>query len=71
MFDVFTFAVESIEKSETTSVDWLSWDENTRMIIEFDFRACLFVENMIDSMIDHFVDVSKMTKNDSFRFLLI
>ncbi len=71
MFDVFTLAVESTEESETTSTDWSNWDENMRMIIEFDFRTCLFVEDMIDFVIDRFVDVSKMKKNDSFRFFLI
>jgi hypothetical protein len=71
MLDVFTFAVESIEKSETTSVDWSSWDENMKMIIEFDFRICFFVEDMIDFVIDCFVDVSEMKKNDFFRFFLI
>jgi hypothetical protein len=60
MFDVFIFAVENTKKNETTSADWLNWDENMRMIIEFDFRICLFVENMIDSMIDRFVDVSEV-----------
>ncbi len=33
--------------------------------MRFDSRTCLFVENMIDSMIDRFVDVSEMKKNDS------
>jgi hypothetical protein len=42
-----------------------------KMIIEFDFKVYFFVENMIESMIDHFIDVSKMKKNDSFRFFLI
>ncbi len=42
-----------------------------RMIIEFDFRTCLFVEDMIESMIDRFVDVSEMNKDDSSRFFLI
>jgi hypothetical protein len=39
-----------------------------KMIIEFDFRICFFVENMIDSMINRFVDVLKMKKNDFFAF---
>jgi hypothetical protein len=68
MLDVLTFAVESTEKSETTAVDWLNWDEDMKMIIEFDFKDCLFVENMIDSMIDCFVDVSKMKKMIFFAF---
>jgi hypothetical protein len=41
------------------------------MIIEFDFKICFFVESMIDFMIDRFVDVSEMTKNDFSRFFLI
>jgi hypothetical protein len=40
------------------------------MIIQFDSRICFFVESMINSMIDRFVDVLKMRKNDSFRFFL-
>ncbi len=42
-----------------------------RMIIEFDFRTYLFVEDMTESMIDRFVDVSKMNKDDFSRFFLI
>ncbi len=71
MLDVFTFAVESIEESETTSIDWSNWDEDMRMIIEFDFKTCFFVESMIDFVIDRFVDVSEMKSNDFFRFFLI
>ncbi len=42
------------------------------MIIEFDSKACLFVEDSIDSMIDHFVDISSeiLTRSDSLRFFL-
>ena len=71
MLDVLTLFVEKIEKSETTMIDWLSWDEDMKMIIEFNFKACFFVENMIESMIDRFVDVSEMLRNDFFRFFLI
>jgi hypothetical protein len=39
-----------------------------QMIIEFNFKICLFVENMIDSMIDRFVDVLKMKKMIFFVF---
>ncbi len=42
-----------------------------RMIMRFDSKACLFVEDMIDSIIDRFVDVSEMKENDFFRFFLI
>jgi hypothetical protein len=42
-----------------------------KMIIEFNSKICLFVENMINSMIDNFVDVSEMKENDFFRFFLI
>ncbi len=41
-----------------------------KMLIEFDFKACFFVENMLDSMTNRFVDVSEIKRNDS-RFLLI
>jgi hypothetical protein len=43
------------------------------MIIEFDSKACLFVEDLIDSKIDRFADVlfEISTKNDSSRFFLI
>ncbi len=73
MLDVLTSAVKSVEKSEATAVDWLNWDENMRMIIEFDSMTCLFVENSIDSMIDRFVDTLSeiSTKSDSSRFFLI
>jgi hypothetical protein len=71
MLDVLIFAVNNIEKNETTTIDWLNWDEDMKMIIEFDFKACFFVEIIIDSIIDHFVDVSEMKRNDSFRFFLI
>jgi hypothetical protein len=80
MLDVLTFFVERIVKNETTTTDWLNWDEDMKMIIEFDFRVYFFVEsfriyffveNMIESMIDRFVDVSKMKKNDSSRFFFI
>jgi hypothetical protein len=69
MLDVFIFVVESTEKNETTSVD--CWNENMKMIIEFDFKICFFVEDMIDLMINRFINVSKMKKNDFFRFFLI
>ncbi len=69
MLDVLTFVVKSAEKSETTVIDSLSWDEDMRMIIEFDSMIYLFVESSIDSMIDRFVDIS--TKSDSSRFFLI
>jgi hypothetical protein len=42
-----------------------------RMIIEFDSMTCLFVEDLIDSMIDRFADIELSTKNDSSRFFLI
>ncbi len=73
MLDVLTSAVKNVEKSQTTTVDWLSWDEDIRMIIEFDSMTCFFVENLIDSMIDHFADVlfEISTKNNSSRFFLI
>ncbi len=73
MLDVLTFSIERIEKNETTIADWLSWDEKIKMIIEFDSKACLFVEDLIDSKIDRFADVlfEISTKNDSSRFFLI
>jgi hypothetical protein len=72
MLNVLTFSVERIEKSETTVTDWLSWDEKIKMIIEFDSRACLFVEDSIDSEIDCFADLSEIsTRSDSSRFFLI
>ncbi len=71
MLDVLTFFVERLEENETTIIDWLNWDESMRMIIEFDFRTYLFVEDMTESMIDRFVDVSKMNKDDFSRFFLI
>jgi hypothetical protein len=73
MLDVLTLFVERIEESETTVIDWLSWNEKIKMItefdsrtclfaedsiVEFDSRACLFVESSIDSMIDRFTDIS-------------
>jgi hypothetical protein len=70
MLSVLIFAVERIEKSETSTVDWLSWDEEMKMITKFDFRICLFVESIIDSMIDRFVDEIS-TIDDSSRFSLI
>jgi hypothetical protein len=72
MLDVLILSVEKIEESETAITDWLSWDEEIRMIIEFDSKACLFVEDSIDSKIDRFADLFKIsTKNDSSRFFLI
>ncbi len=73
MLIVLILAVEKIENDETTTTttNWWSWNENMKMIIEFDFRTCLFVEDMIDSMIDHFIDVSEINENDFFRFFLI
>ncbi len=42
------------------------------MIIEFDSKACFFVEDPIDSKIDRFADLSEISaKNDSSRFFLI
>jgi hypothetical protein len=42
------------------------------MIIKFDSKTCLFVEDSIDSKIDHFADLFEIsTRNDSSRFLLI
>jgi hypothetical protein len=43
------------------------------MIIEFHSKACFFVENSIDLMIDRFADISFKisTKSDSSRFFLI
>jgi hypothetical protein len=72
MLDVLTLFVERVEESETT-MTWLSWDEKIRMIIEFDSKACFFVEDSIDSVIDRFADISLKisTKNDSSRFFLI
>ncbi len=73
MLDVLAFAVKSAEENETTMIDSLNWDEDMRMIIEFDSMICLFVENSIDSMIDRFVDVlfEISTINDFSRFFLI
>jgi hypothetical protein len=68
MSDVLILSVERVEESETTMIDWLSWDEEIRMIIEFDSRICLFVEDSIDSETDRF-EIS--TRNDSSRFFLI
>jgi hypothetical protein len=43
------------------------------MIIEFNSKIYFFVEDFIDLMIDHFVDIlfKISTKNDSSRFFLI
>jgi hypothetical protein len=38
MLDVLIFAVNNTEESETTTINWLNWDENMKMIIEFDFK---------------------------------
>ncbi len=71
MLDVLNSAVKNVEMNETTAVD--CWDEDIRMIIEFDSMTCLFVENSIDLKIDHFADslFEIWTKNVSSRFLLI
>jgi hypothetical protein len=73
MLNVLTSAVKSTEKSETITINWLSWDENIRMIIKFDSIIYLFIENLIDSIIDHFVDVllEISIENDFSRFFLI
>ncbi len=72
MLDVLILVVEITEKSETTTtIDWLNWDENMRMIIEFDFRTCFFVEEKNDSRTDRFVDISEVKRDDSSRFFLI
>ncbi len=73
MLDVLNSAVKSAEMSETTTVDWLNWDEDIRMIIEFDSMICLFVESSIDSKIDCFVDAlfEISTRSDFSRFFLI
>jgi hypothetical protein len=68
MSNVLIFSVERVEESETTMIDWLSWSEKIRMIIEFNSKACLFVEDSINSEIDRF-EIS--TKDDSSRFFLI
>jgi hypothetical protein len=70
MLSVLILAVEKVEKSETTTIDWLSWDEAMRMITKFDFKDCFFVENIIDSMINRFVDEIS-TIDNFFRFSLI
>jgi hypothetical protein len=42
------------------------------MIIEFDWKVCFFVENLIDSKIDRFADLFEIsTRSDSSRFFLI
>ncbi len=72
MLDVLTLSVERIQKSETAVADWLSWHEEISMIIEFDSRTCLFVEDSIDSETDRFADLFEIsTKDDSSRFFLI
>jgi hypothetical protein len=71
MLNVLILIVERIEKSETTTVDWFDWDEAMRMITKFDFRACFFVENITDLMIDRFVDEISTVDDSSSRFLLI
>ncbi len=69
MFDVLTLFVEKIEKNKTTIIDWLNWDEKIKMIIEFNSRICHFVEDLIDSKINHFADLFEIsTRNDSSRF---
>ncbi len=57
MFDVLTSDDERIEKNEATKTDWLNWDEEIKIVIEFDFDACFFVEISIDSMTNRFVDI--------------
>jgi hypothetical protein len=73
MLDVLNSAVKSVEMSETTTVDWLSWDEDIKMIIEFNSMICLFVEDSIDLKINRFVNAlfEILTKNDSSRFFFI
>ncbi len=72
MLDVLILFVEKIEKNETAVINWLSWDEKIKMIIEFNSRICLFVEDSIDSEVDRFADLFEIsTKNDSSRFFLI
>jgi hypothetical protein len=72
MLDVLILSVEKVEKSETT-MTWLNWDEEIRVIIEFDSKACFFVENSIDSMTDRFADIlfKVSTRSDFSRFFLI
>jgi hypothetical protein len=70
MLSVLISAVEKIEKNKTTTIDWLNWNEKMRMITKFDFRVYFFVESIIDSMIDRFVDEIS-TIEDFFRFSLI
>ncbi len=43
------------------------------MIIEFNSMICFFVEDLINSMIDYFVNAlfEISTKNDFWRFFLI
>ncbi len=40
MFDVLILFVERIEKNETTIINWLNWDEEIKMIIEFNSKIC-------------------------------
>jgi hypothetical protein len=38
MLNVFSSVVENIEKNKTSLVNCLIWDEDMKMIIEFDFK---------------------------------
>jgi hypothetical protein len=73
MLDVLNSVVKNVEMSEMTTINWLNWDKDIKLIIEFDTMIYFFVENSINSKIDRFVDVlfEISSKNDFSRFFLI
>jgi hypothetical protein len=70
MLSMLIFAVEKIEASKTMTINWLSWNEKMKIITKFDFKIYFFVENIINAMINCFVDEIS-TIDVFFRFSLI
>ncbi len=58
------------EDENDTAADWEIWVE-MRIVIEFDFKTCLFVWELIDSKIDRFDDVSIEISTSCKCFFLI
>jgi hypothetical protein len=59
-----------VEDESDAAVDWKIWVK-IRIVIEFDFKTCLFVEKLIDSKIDRFDDFSIEISTSCECFFLI